>query len=206
MAAAINFYAGENFGIDNLAGSGLGFFGSAGFGASVQVGEFNDSTFITDGNGTNEGPQVDNTKWAHPSSGTVNGAGPYALTSIPNYLSTLKIQFTNDTAVTTQNAELRIYDRSNVNNDPSGVTTYVAEIIHPTASIGAGGSGDSSWIQAHGSGVTVDFVDSPGESGLSPNGTSTSDTKHDWYTVITASPDSIGSKTQFGAYFSVEYL
>lgn len=206
MVAAINFYAGETTNINNLSGSGLGFFGSGGFGNSVTVGGFQGSTFITDGNGTIQGSQTDNTSWSHPNSGTTNGAGPYALTFIPNYLSTLNITFTNDTAVTTQNAELRIYDRTGINNDPSGVTCYVAELIHPNTTVSAGGSGDTSWIQAHGSGVTVDLVASPGESGLSPNGPSTSDTKHDHYVVISASPDSIGSKTLFGLYYSVEYL
>lgn len=207
MAAAVNFYAGENFGISNLSGSGLGFFGAGGFGNSVQVGSFQDSTFITDGNGVNEGPQCDNIKWAHPNSGTSNGAGPYDLTHIPNYLATLKVQFTNDTAVKTQNAEFRIYDRSNINNHASGVTTYCCELIHPTPTVSAGGSGDASWVgPMWGSGVTLDLVASPGESGLSPSGPGTTDTKHDWYVGITASPDSIGSKSSYGGYFSVEFI
>lgn len=204
--AQLLFYAGETTNINNLSGSGLGFFGSAGFGNSVEVGDFQGSTFITDGNGTIQGPQVDNTTRVHPNSGTVNGAGPYDLTHIPNYLATLNIRFNHSTAIKTQNAEMRIYDRSSINNNPSGVTCYVAEIIHPPTSVGAGGSGDSTWIQAYGSGVTVDFVDSPGLSGLSPNGPSTTDENHDWYAVLSASPDSVGSKTMFGAYFSVEYL
>jgi len=204
--AAINFYAGENFGISNLSGSGLGFFGAGGFGNSVEVGAFNDTTFITDSNGTIQGPQCDNVKRSHPNSGIVNGAGSYDLTHIPNYLATLKIEFTHSSAVQTQNAEMRIYDRSNINNDPSGVTCYVAELIHPTPTVSAGGSGDATWIQAHGSGVTVPFVDSPGESGLSPNGSSSVDTVHTWFSCISCSPDSVGSKTQFGAYFSTEYL
>ena len=71
--AAINFYAGENFSIANLSGSGLGFYGG-GFGFSVAVGEYQDSTFITDGNGTSQGPQVDNIKYMNTQSGIVNGA------------------------------------------------------------------------------------------------------------------------------------
>lgn len=31
-------------------------------------------------------------------------------------------------------------------------------------------------------------------------------TRHDWYLAISASPDSIGSKTDFGLYFTLEYL
>lgn len=202
--SSISFLAGENFGIANLSSSGIGFYGAA-FGQSVQVGDFNQTTFITDSNGTIQSSQTDNTTYVHPNSGIVNGAGPYPLSSIPNYLATLNIRFNHTSAVKTQNAEMRIYDRSNINNDPSGVTCYVAELIHPTPTVSAGGSGDPTWIQAHGSGLTVPFTDSPGESGLSPNGPSTTDTNHDWYCVLSASPDSVGSKL-FGAYFSTEYL
>lgn len=198
------FRAGENFGIDNLSGSGLGFFGAT-FGQSVEVGSTNLTTFITNSTGTIQGNQVDNTSYVHPNSGIVNSAGPYDLRHIPNYLATLNIRFNHTSAVKTQNAEMRIYDRSNINNDPSGVTCYVAEIIHTAEIVGAGGSGNASWIAAHGSGLTVPFADSPGESGLSPNGPSTIDTNHDWYCVLSASPDSVGSKL-FGAYFSTEYL
>lgn len=204
---SIEFKAGEGFNIHNLAGSGLGFFGSTGFGYSVAVGAYQGSTFICNGNGTIQGPSVDNTTWAHPNSGIVNGAGPYNLTHIPNYLATLNIRFTNGTAVRTQNAKLRIYDRSNINNNPSGVTCKVAELIHPNTSVAAGGSGSTSWQTPTGSSVILTMTAiSPGTSGLSPNGPSTSDTQHDWYGAITVSPDSIGSKTNFGLYFELEYL
>jgi hypothetical protein len=32
------------------------------------------------------------------------------------------------------------------------------------------------------------------------------DTQHDWYLVLSASPDSIGSKTLYGLWVSLEYL
>ena len=32
------------------------------------------------------------------------------------------------------------------------------------------------------------------------------DMRHDWYIAISASPREIGSKTQYGLYFSLEYL
>lgn len=202
----IDFYAGENFTINNLAGSGLGFFGSAGFGASISVSAYNESTFITDANGTVQGPQVDNAKWVHPSSGTINGAGPYALTHVPNYLATLGIAFTHSSAVKTQNVKLRAYDGSNINNNPSGVTIKVAELIHPNTSVGAGGSGSSSWNTPTGSSVVVTLAASPGLSGLSPNGPSTTSTTHNWYLLISESPDSVGSKTQQKLYVELEYL
>lgn len=204
--AQIDFYAGENFAINNLSGSGLGFFGS-GFGFSVEVGSFQDTTFITDGNGLNQGPQVDNIKWFNAQSGVVNSQGSgISLTAIPNYLATLNPRFTHSSAVLTQNVKLRIYDRANINNDPSGVTCKVAELIHPTLTQLDNGSGDATWQQPTGSSVIMDLVASPGMSGLRPNGAATTADRHDWYVAISASPDSVGSKTQFGLYMSLEYI
>jgi len=205
--AAINFFAGEDFAISDLSGSGLGFYGG-GFGFSVAVGSFQDTTFITNGAGTSQGPQVDNIKWKDSASGIINGAGSgVALTAIPNYLATLNIRFTHGSAVKTQNAKLRVYDRSGINNAASGVTTKVAEIIHPNISqVLNNGSGDSTWNTPAGSAVIMDLVAAPGMSGLSTNGPSTIEDRHDWYCAISASPDSIGSKSLYGLYVELEYL
>lgn len=206
--AAISFFA-DSFGVQNLGGSGLGFYG-AGFGSSVEVGEYQDSTFITNGAGTAQGPQVNNITWTHPSSGEINGAGAsVVLTAIPNYLATLNVRFTHGSVVKTQNAKLRIYDRSNINNNPSGVTCKVAELIHPYTVQTNAGSGDTSWNTPVGSSIIMDMAASPGESGTHAGNGSNSvwtDTRHDWYAAITASPDSIGSKTLFALYFETEYL
>jgi len=204
--ATVSFHAGSLFTIDNLSGSGLGFYG-AGFGNSVAVGAYQDTTFITNSNGTTQGPQVDNIKFKDSASGIINSASSgVALTAIPNYLSTLNIRFTHTSAVKTQNAKLRIYDRTSVDNPASGVTTKVAELIHPDTVQNNNGSGDTSWNTPTGSSVIMDLVASPGISGQRPNGSETTATDHDWYTAISASPDSIGSKTLYGLYFECEYL
>ena len=60
-----------------------------------------------------------------------------------------------------------------------------------------------------GSGIVVPLAQSPGPSGhYAGNGTGNTGqyTQHDWYLAITASPDSIGSKTQYGLYVELEYL
>lgn len=205
--AAIGFYATNQASstINNLGGSGLGFFGG-GFGYSVEVSEYQDATFITDGAGTVQGPQINNIKYMNAMSGIVNGASSgVILTSIPNSLATLNIRFTHSTAVKTQNAKLRIYDRSNINNAATGVTTKVAEIIHPDPVQNNNGSGDTTWLTPAGSSVIVDFVASPGLSGLRPSGSNTTDVQHDWYAVLSASPDSIGSKSMYALYFECEY-
>ena len=207
MTVSINFKAGENFDIKSVSpSSGLGFFDS-GFGISIPVGSYNSRTFITNSNGTVEGPEVDNVKYVSSGSAILGQAGtPVALTQIPNYLASLIIELESDTAVKTRNAEVRIYDRSDIDAAPSGVTCYGAEVIHPATSQTNTGSGDSVWSQLYGSGSTLTMVDSPGTSGLSPSGTDTTDTIHHWFLALSATPQTIGSKTQFGLYFAVEYL
>ena len=202
--ATISFFS-SSFGLNNLNGSGLGFFGAA-FGTSVEVAAYNTTTWITDGNGTIQGPQADNCRWTHPSSGSLNEAATQKLRDMPNHLTSLNIRFTHTSAIKTQNSKLRIYDRSNINNNPSGVTCKVAEIIHPsTTQAGELGSGDTSWLTPVGSAVIMDLVASPGMSGLRPNGANTTDTRHDYFVNISPSPDSIGSKL-FGLYVELEYL
>lgn len=211
--ATVNFYAGGyNFPINNLSGSGLGFFGTGGFGASVPVGSWQDTTFITNGNGTVQGPQVNNVKYVHPATGQLPGATNVALTNIPNYQGTLNVRFTHTSAIRTQNAQFRVYDRTDINNAATGVVTAVCPLIHPSTSQLVVGSGGAVWQFPAG----TSYVDmsrlsngslfSPGQSGLSPNGASTTDMTHDWFLAISASPNSIGSKTLYAAYFSTEYL
>jgi hypothetical protein len=216
--ATLSFLAGGgSFTINNLSGSGLGFF-SGGFGQSVAVAAYQDTTFITDGNGVNQGPQVNNVKYMNIGSGIINSASSgVPLTCITNQLATLNIRFNHTSAVKTQNARLRIYDRTSIDAPASGVSTKVAQVIHPDIVQNNNGSGDSVWIgttnnpltgtlTVGGSGIICTFVSSPGPSGLSINGTNTTDSQHDWYAAISGSPDSIGSKTLYGLYFSVEYL
>ena len=191
MAESIDFYS-NNI---EIGGSGIGFFGSAGFGSSVAVGEYQSSTYITNSNGTIQGAEINNVKYVHPNSG-LSGSSTLALKNIPNYKATLNVRFTSTTAVKTQNAQIRVYDRSNINNDASGVTTKVAEIIHPS----------TSEVGLLGSGTTLSLASSPGSSGLSPSGSNTIDARHDWYLALSASPDSIGSKTQYGLWIQLEYL
>src|SRR5690348_4966687 len=97
--ALINFLAN---GFTISGGSGLGFFGSS-FGGSINVGSYNQTTYITDGNGVNQGPQGNNAQFTNGTSGII-GTNTVAtgVTYFPNYQSTLNIQFTNATAVKAQ--------------------------------------------------------------------------------------------------------
>lgn len=207
MAAAIGFLAGQNA-FAALGGSGIGFYGAA-FGTSVQVGQYQDSTFVTDSNGTTQGPATNNCKWASSSGVKWRGLSPdIHLQALPNQSGSLQIRFTYDTPVKTQNAQVRIFDRTNKDNDPVGVTAMVAELMHPDPVVTLPGSpsGSSAWVNAKGSGTVLNLTASPGLSGARPSGVDTQSDTHDWYLAMSASPDSIGSKTAFGLYVELEYL
>lgn len=211
--AQIKFYADSGLGGDydvDLAGSGLGFYGSGGFGASVAVGSYQENTYVTDANGALQGPQGNNVKWTHANSGELSGATNLNLKDIPNAQASLKVSFTHSSAVQVQNVEMRIYDRVTITVGASGVTTKAYETLHPSPlQTGLLGSGAAAWTTPAGSGVTLSLAQSPGESGLyAGNGTTSThqDDRHDWYVCLSARPDSIGSKTQYGMYVSLEYL
>jgi hypothetical protein len=210
--ALIQFIAqGPGSVISNLSGSGLGFYGSDGFGASVGVGNWQGTTFVTDSTGTVQGPQCHNIQYINSASGLIDSAtSGVKLTQIPNYECPLNIRFTNATPVNVQNAKVMIFDRTNINNAASGVETAVAEVVHPDTVQNNNGSGDDNWqvfnYQTPGSSTPLSA--SPGTSGQyggTQNATH-SDTEHDWYLALSASPDSIGAKNLYGLYCYLEYL
>lgn len=212
MAAALTFYI-DNGGAGDFdiatGGSGLGFYGGGGFDYSVSVAAYQENTYVTDSDGVTEGPQANNVKYLDSGSGEIPVGVQLPVIRIPNAKCTLNPRFTNDSAVQIQNAELRIYDRASINNPASGVTTRAYECLHPDTSTSVDGSGLTTWTTPAGSGTILSLADSPGVSGLAAgNGSSStaSDTRHDWYVCLSARPDSIGSKTQYGLYVSLEYL
>ena len=203
--ATISFYAGTTL-INNLNGSGLGFYGT-GFGSSVNVGEYQDTTFITNSAGNSQGLQCNNIKYQNTMSGIINSASSgVLLTQIPNSLSTLNIRFEHGSAVQVQNVKAYIYDRVSINNDASGVLTKFAEISHLSDIQSNTGSGDVTWLSPNGSGLIVSLNPSPGMSGIYSNGSSTVPSlRHDHYVCISQSPSSVGSKLS-ALYISLEYL
>jgi hypothetical protein len=218
MAAAITFFAGlgqvdqYQFGHETPA-SGLGFYGTS-FGNSVQVDYWQQSTFITNAGGSTEGQQANNVTRDElndannptATSGSINGANAIFIRRMPNNSGTLNLRFTYDSAVNVQNAKAYIYDRLVKTNNPSGVTCAIAELVHPWDSVAiVSTSGSATWTEITDTGTNyISLTNSPGESGLVPG--LLADTQHDWYLILAASPDSIGSKTQFGLYFELEYL
>jgi hypothetical protein len=218
MAATINFFAGEGFAIQNLSGSGLGFYGQGSFGASVRVGQYQDNTYITDSTGTVQAQKTNNTKYINANSGQLGTGDTHNLLDIPNYLATLNISFSNSTPCQVQGATVTFFDRSSTNNPPSGVLPMIAEVVHPVNTMGAVpplGSGSTQWSTPGGSGGVVNgytwqapmaLRDSPGLSGLGPVGGNTVSSQHDWYVLVSQSPLAIGSQLNNALFVQLEYL
>tara|TARA_Y100000992_G_C21273199_1_gene498198 strand:+ start:3745 stop:4491 length:747 start_codon:yes stop_codon:yes gene_type:complete len=247
--AEIKFYANEtsiagggtSTEIKHTSGSGIGFFGG-GFGISVPVGQYQDTTYVTNGDGTASGIRCKNTKWVSsdsiPNSGvSANGGSTIGLSGMPNYYAPLNIRFTHSEAVRVQNCKMRIFDRNDISKQASGVSTKVFECRHPqpneahngqSGTLAMRGVTNYAWTEFDPAEAMsdLDFTASPGMSGLNTSaadtlpsgladgsinwltnqGTAHQSTRHDWYLAISASPDSIGSKTQYGLYFTLEYL
>lgn len=218
--------------INHSAGSGIGFYGST-FGVSVPIGTRQSSTFVTNSLGTDQGSQLNNTTMStsgnNSTIGTVsiNGATAINLDRLPNYLCPLNIRFTHTEPVRVQNCKLRIFDRNNIANHASGVVTYVYESRHPSSlqtlsNLSHRGRTPNSWYEFDSLDAMTDmpFTPSPGTSGTNTNvqdsnpnlGWNTQDgslhsaSRHDWYLALSSEPVTVGSKTQYGLYFSVEYL
>ncbi|MBU2061949.1 MAG: hypothetical protein KKH44_08915 [Bacteroidetes bacterium] len=197
MSTTIQWAGGAGTPIIQPAASGglntCGFFGSA-FGFSIRVGEFNNTTYRTTADGTTDGGALPNLRWAN-SSGAYVASELVAteLLEVANAEATLNVLLTTDNAVKTQNASLRAFDRVAINNNPSGVTIYAAEIAKDSA---VRGSGDVSWTIIAGSGSVLSLADQ----------TTDDFTEHNYYIGLSATPTSIGSKTNLAFYWECEFL
>lgn len=195
------------------SGSGLGFYG-ANFGTSVAIGNFQDTTFITNSVGTASGQGVSNTK---PDGADFTkfyhaafGASSVPLTRMQNKHAPINIRVTESSNILLTNNKIYIYDRNAITNNPTGVSCYLAEVIrlNTEAFSGSTGKGDTTWQLCSGSGAVLALTASPGSGGIAswadPVNGGTGDVRHDWYIAIGASPTSIGSKL-FALYYSGEY-
>jgi hypothetical protein len=230
--ANIKDQSGDGELINHSAGSGIGFYGN-GFGISVPVGSRQTTTFVTNANGVDQGARLNNTAYITSGNGltkgtvSVNAATAIDLDKLPNYLCPLNIRFTHSEAVKVQNCKLRIFDRNNIINHASGVVTYVYEARHPATSqsivnLSHRGRNETSWYEFDPVNPMTDmtFTSSPGISGtntntqdtnvalgyISQDGSLKTSTRHDWYLALSSEPITVGSKTQYGLYFTVEYL
>lgn len=133
----------------NLRGSGLGFYGAS-FGSSVQIGSYQDKTFITNSDGTTNGGNAYNFKFTAAASGIPDtDTSGIPLCRLNGHHRTLDINFDHTTPVLVQNVQLRIYDRTNINYPASGVNVKVAEVVN------FNGQAYSAWNSTPGSANTA---------------------------------------------------
>jgi len=198
MATTLKFFDPADVGTEIFpAASGglntIGFYGP-GFGLSVRVGDFNENTFRTTEDGQTDGNSLPNLRFANVSGAFVaNEILATPLLEVLNSEATLRVELITDVAVTTQNATFRTFDKTSIDNPPSGVSVFAAEIRN---AVGPVGSGDVNWTQnLGGSGVVLSMDDQ-----TNPN------TTHNFWIGITSSPTSIGEKTNFAFYFETEFL
>lgn len=197
MATTLRWFAGDGSPEILPAASGglntCGFYGGS-FGFSIRVGEFNETSYRTTEDGQTDGGALPNLRWANATGAYVAGeVTATELLEVNNDEATLKIRLNVDSATATQNTELRTYDKDDIDNPPSGVTVYAAEIRKESPSVR--GSGDSAWTEIYGSGSVLTF-----------DNRTLPATQHDYFVGLTASPDSVGEKTQFAFYFETEFL
>ncbi len=147
--------------LDTLSGSGLAFYGSTA-GSSVQIGAYQGTTYVANGDGSVFKDASNNiafqTASTYPSGACILEAvpgSPYdtGLSGVRTMYGSLGIEFGNATAVNVQNCTFRIYDRGNVNYPASGVNTKVAELVnHNGGTWDAQGADNGLSADAQGSG------------------------------------------------------
>ena len=164
--------------------STLGFFGSAGLGAAIQSGSYQDTSAAINGAATQVSGYFDNIKFVHANSGSYNGGATVNITGVPQRSGTVKVQFQNDSSVQTQNTKFFAWDGGGTTtNAPSGVTIFSYE------------EGDTTWTNIGVTGLTSALV-------LNDQGAAT---LHDFYLGVSAKPTAVGVKN-FSFKFSTEYF
>ena len=165
-------------------------FAGATFDSPIVVSAFNDSTHVESSVGADDssGNTPNNNKFISQSGGGGGvsqadwGDGTEDIDDILEAECALKINFSHGSAVAVSSHIIYAYDGSTPATGPVDVTFYIAEL------------GDTQWVNADGSGSAL----SVGDSGSS--------TSHDFFFLISASPDSVGEKTDFVIRDELTYI
>lgn len=144
------------------------------FGSSIVVSSFNDSTHVESSVGADDSSANTPKNSKYISSGNVDiGGGSTALSGITTANCPLKINFSDAASVAVSGHIFYAYDGSTTTAVPTGVTFYAAE------------QGDAAWTNAEGSAAALGITDQ------------VAGTSHDFFILISASPESVGLKTAF---------
>lgn len=146
--------------------------GSGGFDSKITVGQYNDSTHVKTSGAANKssGNSPRNNKFLTSTTVSIDGAGGINLNTASNANCALRINFSDAASVAITGAIFYAYDGTTPATPPVGITFKAAE------------QGDASWTDAEGSGAPVTLNDK------------TANTSHDYYVLVSGSPDSVGLK------------
>ena len=164
-------------------------FSGGAFDSAIDVGEYNDGTHVESSVGADDsnGNTPNNVKFISQAGGGGGdsqadwGDGTEDIDQILDAECTLKINFAHGSSVAITNHVLYAYDGTTPATGPTDVTVVAFE------------SGDTNFTNIEGSGNQLSITDS---------GASTS---HDFYIGLSASPDSVGEKTEFTFYDELTY-
>lgn len=167
----------------------LQFAGSGGFDSKVTVGQYNDSTHVRNSGGSelSGGNSPRNVKFISQAGGGGGdseadwGDGTEDIDQILDSECTLLINFSDASSVEITGAIFYAYDGTTTTNGPTGVTFHAFE------------SGDTNWTGAEGSGSALALADK------------TAATSHDYFIAVSASPDSVGLKSDFTLRIELTY-
>ena len=185
----------------------VGFFGAGGPEGTpfaVIVDRYQDKTFATNMSGTNlgKGPfglpgsgELINHKYVSSSTVNVSGLGETALINVTPESGTLMARFipSGAVAVRTQNAivyTVVLNSASGVDNVGTVVTSLKVQGYEPGA--------DASWTQTAGAGAI--------DNRLLLQDRDVSDTVHDFFISLSASPEAVGERNDFGFFMVIEFL
>jgi len=151
------------------------------FDSAVEVGQYNGSSHVESSVGADDssGNTPKNSKFISQSGGTGGdsqvdvGSGTVDLDSVTTGNCPLKINFAHGSSVAITGHIFYAYDGTTPATAPTGVTFVAAE------------QADANWTAAEGSASGVTIADK------------TAATSHDFYILLSASPDSVGEKTAF---------
>lgn len=222
--------------INHSAGSGLGFYGngfrvSVPVNSQQEQTYVTNDVGTAAGTQLHNTAMVDEGTDSVAGTVSIDGGSAIPLNELPNFLCPLNVRFTtgDTTPVKVQNCKLRIFDRTNIDNHAEEVTTYVYEARHPSNLQSINNltwrayDESNKWYEfAPDQAMSdMDLTSSPGnggtnsdsaDSGQTSKGATTflgsqhPDTQHDWYLALSSMPEKIGSKKNYGLYFTLEYL
>lgn len=185
----------------------VGFFGAGGpqgVPFAVIVNKYQDSTYITNTSGFNMGVapfgvrasgQLNNFKFETTSLANVSGVASILLSDVPAESGTVLVRFepSGIIPVRTQNTLLRtvpLNSASGIDNVTDIVTGLIVQGFEPGT--------DNTWTQTAGNAALDNrlFL-------LDHNDT---DLVHDFFVSVSASPEAVGERNNFGFFFIIEFL